>query len=105
MTREPPHCAPVPARAGVVQGVRGVEQLVARWAHNPEVGGSNPPAANRDPVNVVGWSRGRREQSQLVPTVLHLPVRSSDLRDELPSAGNRLALAALHQPRLDSSQV
>jgi hypothetical protein len=24
---------------------RGVEQLVARWAHNPKVGGSNPPPA------------------------------------------------------------
>ena len=22
---------------------RGVEQLVARWAHNPKVGGSSPP--------------------------------------------------------------
>ncbi len=27
---------------------RGVEQLVARWAHNPKVGGSNPlPATKR----------------------------------------------------------
>ena len=24
---------------------RGVEQLVARWAHNPKAGGSNPPPA------------------------------------------------------------
>ncbi len=26
---------------------RGVEQLVARWAHNPKVGGSNPPPATK----------------------------------------------------------
>ena len=24
---------------------RGVEQGLARWAHNPKVGGSNPPPA------------------------------------------------------------
>ena len=27
---------------------RGVEQLVARRAHNPEVGGSNPPSATKE---------------------------------------------------------
>ena len=26
---------------------RGVEQLVARWAHNPKVGGSSPPSATK----------------------------------------------------------
>ena len=26
---------------------RGVEQLVARRAHNPEVGGSSPPSATK----------------------------------------------------------
>jgi hypothetical protein len=26
---------------------RGVEQWLARWAHNPKVGGSNPPPATR----------------------------------------------------------
>jgi hypothetical protein len=26
---------------------RAVEQLVARWAHNPKVAGSNPVRANR----------------------------------------------------------
>lgn len=25
----------------------GVEQLVARWAHNPKVGGSSPPPATK----------------------------------------------------------
>ena len=33
-----------PAPPGTVQ-YRGVEQLVARRAHNPEVGGSSPPSA------------------------------------------------------------
>ena len=28
-----------------IQSHRGVEQLVARRAHNPEVGGSSPPSA------------------------------------------------------------
>ena len=26
---------------------RGVEQLAARWAHNPKVGGSSPPPATK----------------------------------------------------------
>ena len=32
----------------VVQSNRGVEQLVARRAHNPEAGGSSPPPATKD---------------------------------------------------------
>lgn len=31
----------------VIQSHRGVEQLVARRAHNPEVGGSSPPPATK----------------------------------------------------------
>ena len=27
---------------------RGVEQLAARWAHNPKVGGSSPPPATNE---------------------------------------------------------
>ena len=27
---------------------RGVEQLAARWAHNPKVGGSSPPSATKE---------------------------------------------------------
>ena len=31
---------------------RGVEQLVARWAHNPKVAGSSPvPATQKKPLN------------------------------------------------------
>ena len=35
---------------------RGVEQLVARRAHNPEVGGSNPPSATIK--YLVPWCSG-----------------------------------------------
>ena len=34
---------------------RGVEQLVARRAHNPEVGGPSPPSATKQEVNPNGW--------------------------------------------------
>ena len=33
---------------------RGVEQLAARWAHNPKVGGSSPPPATKKESNVFG---------------------------------------------------
>ena len=36
--------SPVTGTTGTTQ-YRGVEQLVARRAHNPEVGGSSPPSA------------------------------------------------------------
>ena len=35
---------------------RGVEQLVARWAHNPKVTGSSPVPATVTPGNVRGFS-------------------------------------------------
>ena len=34
---------------------RGVEQLVARRAHNPEVGGPSTPSATKQEVNPNGW--------------------------------------------------
>ena len=34
---------------------RGVEQLVARWAHNPKVGGSSPPSATKLIKNVSSF--------------------------------------------------
>ena len=40
-----------PAPSGTIK-YRGVEQLVARRAHNPEVGGSSPPSATKS-VTVV----------------------------------------------------
>ena len=36
---------PAPSRFGMVLLYRGVEQLAARRAHNPEVAGSSPAAA------------------------------------------------------------
>ena len=35
---------------------RGIEQLVARRAHNPEVGGSSPPPATRNPLESPDFS-------------------------------------------------
>ncbi len=41
--------SPIPSGVGLAHSShhRGVEQPVARWAHNPEVGGSNPPPATK----------------------------------------------------------
>ena len=36
---------PFPPPLKFIYWYRGMEQLVARWAHNPEVGGSSPPPA------------------------------------------------------------
>ena len=41
---------PVPVRPRSPAPYRGIEQLVARRAHNPEVGGSSPPPATRNPL-------------------------------------------------------
>ena len=41
---------PVPVRSRSPAPYRGIEQLVARRAHNPEVGGSSPPPATRNPL-------------------------------------------------------
>ncbi len=32
---------------------RGVEQLVARWAHNPKVAGSSPAPATQKPGKII----------------------------------------------------
>ena len=45
---------PVPVRSRSPAPYRGIEQLVARRAHNPEVGGSSPPPATiRNPVTAM----------------------------------------------------
>ena len=43
--------SPVTGTTGTTQ-YRGVEQLVARRAHNPEVGGSSPPSATIEKVPI-----------------------------------------------------
>ena len=45
---------PVPVRPRSPAPYRGVEQLVARRAHNPEVGGSSPPSATRTAPRFFG---------------------------------------------------
>ena len=46
--------SPAPIR---LSAYRGVEQLVARRAHNPEVGGSSPPSATRRMYDhAAAWS-------------------------------------------------
>ena len=35
--------------------IAGWSSLVARWAHNPEVGGSNPPPATKNKVLWCSW--------------------------------------------------
>ena len=47
---------PVPVRPRSPAPYRGVEQLVARRAHNPEVAGSSPVPATRK-VAVSYWKR------------------------------------------------
>lgn len=34
---------------------RGMEQLAARWAHNPKVGGSSPPPATQKGLDLF-WT-------------------------------------------------
>ena len=41
---------PVPVRSRSPAPYRGVEQLVARRAHNPEVAGSSPVSATKEPL-------------------------------------------------------
>ena len=50
---------PVPVRPRSPAPYRGVEQLVARRAHNPEVAGSSPVPATKNPlisVEIRGFS-------------------------------------------------
>ena len=47
---------PVPVRSRSPAPYRGIEQLVARRAHNPEVGGSSPPPATNKPLKSHDFS-------------------------------------------------
>ena len=40
-------------RSGCYDRTAGWSSLVARWAHNPKVGGSNPPPAT-NAINILG---------------------------------------------------
>ena len=48
---------PAPSRFGIVLLYRGVEQLAARRAHNPEVAGSSPAAATIEILETAVVSR------------------------------------------------
>ena len=64
---------------------RGVEQLVARRAHNPEVGGSSPPSATRRKGTHLGaFSCAYEEDLRLCP-----PGYETDERSSLGKGGIR----------------
>jgi hypothetical protein len=42
-------------QASASKTYRGVEQLVARWAHNPKVVSSSLAPATKNPVSRKGW--------------------------------------------------
>src|SRR6266700_7304939 len=52
---------------------RGVEQWLARWAHNPKAGGSNPPPATHFPVLSGNTTYIRRGIEQWLARRAHNP--------------------------------
>ena len=58
-----------------------MEQLVARWAHNPEVGGSSPPPA----TIMVPWVRAPSE-----PPLFGFIAQSVEQRTENPCVGGSI---------------
>ena len=80
---------------------RGVEQLVARRAHNPEVAGSSPASATKNTSHPFGWLvffifgglEGRAEQS-------NAPVERCDR--ERPSARRRASQVLSPQPKMQA---
>ncbi len=75
--------------------IAGWSSLVARWAHNPKVGGSNPSPATRthttpDESGKGHKSRGLKEPLELYPAShFSRPARQNCLRP-LPSLSERL---------------
>src|SRR6266849_5932252 len=63
---------PSPPLAEVDGTDAGWSSLVARWAHNPKVAGSNPAPATketqRNPLETVGFWLSGANRSQLSPT-------------------------------------
>src|SRR5438093_12677141 len=60
--------------AYIWRSVAGWSSLVARWAHNPKVGGSNPPPATKPKLYAISClNRVERaaNQSQLAPISSH----------------------------------
>ncbi len=70
-----------PAARAFLTSVAGWSSLVARWAHNPKVAGSNPaPATNeiqRNPLETVGFSVSGRNTSNCVQPQITRPNSTS----------------------------
>jgi hypothetical protein len=57
---------------------RGVEQLVARWAHNPKVAGSSPaPATSKSLAHCAGFFYG-----QILSLLKNLDSKTHDEHSE-----------------------
>lgn len=75
----------------VVQSNRGVEQLVARRAHNPKVGGSSPPPATKY-ADVAQSAERILGKDKVTSSIL---VISSILKFRLPACGKSLIFSKL----------
>ena len=54
----------------------GWSSLVARWAHNPKVGGSNPPPATNSTNNLAGfWVTSPAHFPLTLPKAAQQPAR------------------------------
>ncbi len=69
---------------------RGIEQLVARRAHNPEAGGSSPPPATKDAVTyckTIGYGI-----SQKRPCAEFVPRLNADLESGVTSPSKKMSV-------------
>ena len=76
----------------------GWSSLVARWAHNPKVGGSNPPPATK---KAVRQQRGQpRSQEQLTTQHLHSLAVVFEIAEtvRLPGDGLHLVVETFGDP-------
>src|SRR5450755_3879063 len=82
---------------GCYDRTAGWSSLVARWAHNPKVGGSNPPPATNELIESKQVKRepGNRLPSFLLKLSVNCPGFSSGLRffTVLWRASSRVALS------------
>ena len=78
----------------------GWSSLVARWAHNPKVGGSNPPPATNSTV----WFQWVEPISQTDSTTLH-PIPSRFLRNCLRTDLRKTSAGALLCPAPPTSST
>src|ERR1043166_2735981 len=75
----------------------GWSSLVARWAHNPKVGGSNPPPAT-NPLNNLAMARSDREWlivSELCAFSDFLRASVNRLHRQIAGQGQKNSLVSL----------